>query len=184
MFCALFLALIYPAPTLASSSHYAFCWLIVPSLPDVLIMSVWIRTSSPFNLLLCALMLRSFESFLIRENSRKSSCRVFGFLALFRRYWKTEKVGRALQASSTQPWCYKWQEWGRHSQQPGVTGFSWLFEGDSQGLQLINQPDPWELSLNWAVALLLLRLELLPSNIPLPWHDIPLLWYQRLMLNL
>lgn len=91
MFCALFLALIYPAPALAFSSHYAFCWLIVPPLPDVLIMSAWIRTSSPFNLLLHALILRSFEFFLITVNSRKSSCRVFGLLALFRGYGETEK---------------------------------------------------------------------------------------------
>lgn len=91
MFCALFLALIYPAPALAFSSHYAFCWLIVPPLPDVLIMSAWIRTSSPFNLLLHALILGSFEAFLVTVDSRKSWCRVFGFLELFRGYGEIEK---------------------------------------------------------------------------------------------
>lgn len=29
----------------------------------------------------------------------------------------------------TQPRCYKWQESDGHNQQPGATGFCWLFEG-------------------------------------------------------
>lgn len=129
MLYALFLALIYPAPALASSSHYTFGRLIIPPLPDVLFVSVRIGTASPFNLLLDELILSSFVSFMRTAKSRKSSPRVFVFLALSRGYWGTEKEQIAKQMPSCQPWFYKWQMWGECSQQPGATRFCWLFEG-------------------------------------------------------
>lgn len=130
MFCALFLAWFYWAPALVSSVHYAFGRLIIPPLSNVLFLSVWIGTASLFNLLLDELILSSFGSFMRTVKSRKSSPRVFVFLALLRGYWETEKQQISKQMPSTQPRCYKGQEWGGHSQQPGATGFCWLFEGD------------------------------------------------------
>lgn len=130
MFSVLFLALIYPAPALASSSHCAFGRLIIPPLSDVLSMSVWIGTASPFHPLLHELILNSDASFMRTVKSRNNSPTVFVFLALSRGYWETEKEQIAKRMPSTQPQGYKWQEWNRHSQQPGATGFCWLFEGD------------------------------------------------------
>lgn len=127
MFCVLFLALIYPAPALDSSSHCAFGRLIIPPLSDVLFMSVWIGTASPFHLLLDELILNSVTSFMRTVKSRKNSPTVFVFLALSRGYWETEKEQIAKRMPSTQPQGFKWQGWSRHSQQPD---FCQLFEGD------------------------------------------------------